>query len=480
MNKISRYAHVFRLGNHNILYHAITTKVFFITEMQADFILNDKNISEAFSQNEIEKLKSKGIVINTDEGIDEISVHDIIKRNRHDKPDVFALYLILTENCNMNCRYCSEEAHRTRKKQENMDLKTIVQTLEKFYATNTTRKRSVTLYGGEPLINKKGVICAVDYIRNEKNDFDTEIVIFTNATLLDDEIITYFSDKNVDVIVSIDGDKDIHDKYRLIGEQGTFDLVNNAISKMIAKKFRFSISATMTVQNVANLDKVTQYFIREFNPVHLILGTLHTPPEDKKDMGASPKEMAEGLLSAYEVARDCGLYIESVMNRVRPFVLSTPRFKDCPSCGGMIRVLPNGSFGPCSHLMEEGKNIESELLTFGESEIVKSWNNRLSCNLQGCESCDAIALCGGGCPYNSLKNKGDLLISTNDKRTCIQAKLTLKWLLSKLCDDFPENTFVEVTKYEKQKLLGNIDLSKHVPLSGYWKYGEFILEAKYE
>lgn len=488
MNKLSKYAHIFKVGNHNVFYHALTTKVFFISDLQAEKLKN-KKIDDSFSDNEINLLKTKRLIVNPDEGINEINVDEIVKYNYQEKPDVFVLYLLLTERCNMNCLYCSH-AHRAKSKQSNMDIETVLRALERFYSVDTKRKRSVVLYGGEPLINKKGVLAAIDYIRQTKKDNTTEIVIFTNGILLDEKLIRYFSLNDVRVIISIDGNRETHNNFRKKGNNGTFDTINRAIKIFNENGIKFGISATIAAHNIKTLGDVTEYFYQEFNPISVGLNPLHAkmlgdvteyefnPIE--KEYSVSTEEVAEAMISAYKVAREKGLYIEQIMRRVRPFVLSTPRLKDCPACGAMIRVLPKGNFGPCGQSTEEGKNIESEGCSFSESELVKSWNRRLSCILRGCDSCDAMALCGGGCPANSAKNGGDLLCVGKDDRTCNQAKIILKWLLSELTTFFPNDKFIEIRESDKLKLLGNINTNEKTPLCEYSKYGEFKLNIIYK
>ena len=78
--------------------------------------------------------------------------------------------------------------------------------------------------------------------------------------------------------------------------------------------------------------------------------------------------------------------------------------------------------------MEEKKERERSDYNIDNSEIMKRWNNRVSCNISGCSDCEALALCGGGCPYNSHINGGDIF-SPNDERSCIQAKEFLKFFM---------------------------------------------------
>ena len=129
--------------------------------------------------------------------------------------------------------------------------------------------------------------------------------------------------------------------------------------------------------------------------------------------------------------------------------------------------------------MEEKQERERSDYTFEESSIMKKWNARINADaIKKCETCIAMALCGGGCPFNSLKHGGDIF-SANDDRSCVQAKVFLEWLIKETITGLPMDVFYNVSMAEKKKILGNINLDRRVPMSGYSKYGEFILDERY-
>lgn len=487
MNRLSEYVHTYKIGDYNILYHAMTTKVFLISDLQAKSLKN-KGVDTTFNDFEINQLKAKKMIVNLEEGVKELSIDEIVEENHQENPDIFILYLLLSERCNMNCLYCSH-AHRDKIKQGDMKIETVINALEKFYAINTNRKRSVVLYGGEPLMNKKGVLAAIDYIRQQKEDKKTEIVIITNGTFLEESLIKYFSLNDVSIIISVDGERETHDKFRKIGERGTFDYIEKAVSILNNNGIKFGLSATIAAHNIKTLDKVTDFFYQKFDPISIGLNPLHkkTLGDDSEyesdsfinEYSVDSEEVAEAMIVAYKAARKNGLYIEQIMRRVRPFILSTPRLKDCPACGAMIRVLADGTFGPCGQVIEKEKNVNMETCKFSESELIKTWNHRLSCSLSSCNNCDAMALCGGGCPANSVKNGNDVFCIGKEERTCCQAKVILTWLLGEIAAYFPANKFIDVKETDKFKLLGKIDINAKTPLFEYSKYGEFKINKMY-
>lgn len=472
MMTLSKYIHALHIGNGFMLYHAITAKVIFISEEQFEGLRNGSNT--VFSDSQLEILSKKGFL--SDEN--EFSTDHLLHSNHQSQPDVFALYLILTEECNMQCTYCSQSSFRTRERMKNMSSETVESVLGKFYSVATERKRTIVLYGGEPTLNRDGIEKVVAYVREKRNDWNTEIVIFTNGILLDDAFIDLLQKGNVYVILSMDGDEKTNDTFRRYGQEGSFKYINMSIDKFKEKRIQFGFSLTIASHNIDRLDEIVKFFIEEYHPFSIGINPLHYVPEGRACVSVDFDYASEKMIDAYKVAAEYGVYIEQIMRRVRPFVMSTPRLKDCPSCGGMVRVLPDGSFGPCGHFMEEEREREDADYKFEKSRVMQKWNSRINVRIDECESCPAIALCGGGCPYNSLKNHGDIF-SANDKRTCTQADFFLKWMLSELVSEYYDNQFKEVTQQEKRMLLGNISLEAFVPMQEYSKYGEFKIDARY-
>lgn len=473
--QLSSFVHLIEAHNLACLYHNLTTKVFFIASGQAQKLKQNEALENVFTENELQLLSCKGFL--NDEN--QIRVSELIQKNRQEYPDIFALYLILTEKCNMDCLYCSQSAFRTRDRMNGMSLETLSEILTKFYKFETTRKRTVVLYGGEPTLNRAGIDYTVRYIREKKQDQGAEIVIFTNGILLDDELIDFFKVNGVSIIISLDGPQEIHDKYRLWNGKGSFERIAQAISKLQEKNIPFGISSTIASHTVKHLKELIKGFVSAYHPVSIGLNPLHYVPAGREAIAVNIQEMAQSMTEAYDTARKHGIYIEQIMRRVRPFILAAPRLKDCPSCGGMIRALPNGCFGPCGHFMEEQKEIELPTYSFRESQIMKKWNERISPLIPGCTDCPALALCGGGCPYNSLKNGGSIF-SSNDERSCYQAKFMLNHLIELLEQEIQPRGFYEVTASDKKRLLGKIDLDRSIPMQEYSKYGEFELDEQYK
>ena len=131
--------------------------------------------------------------------------------------------LILTNRCNLACRYCFERGSSHAKTPADMSKSTIIKALDMFVDySQRSNELSLTLFGGEPTIAFKSIKLAVEHIEQKlvnsgkKINFD----MTSNGVLLSQEMIEYFSNHKIKVLLSIDGLKSSHDRYRIRKNKG--------------------------------------------------------------------------------------------------------------------------------------------------------------------------------------------------------------------------------------------------------------------
>lgn len=128
------------------------------------------------------------------------------------------LMLEVTTDCNLRCNYCVYRRiidHSRLNRQTDMDLRTALAAMDFYFAHSGNKEcRSVSFYGGEPLIRFDFIRSCVDYLKNRTNPNALSFSITTNGTLITPEIAEYFFKNNFSVLLSIDGPKEIHDIYR--------------------------------------------------------------------------------------------------------------------------------------------------------------------------------------------------------------------------------------------------------------------------
>ncbi|PKP57115.1 radical SAM protein [Candidatus Atribacteria bacterium HGW-Atribacteria-1] len=184
------------------------------------------------------------------------------------------LILIITENCNLRCKYCvySENYTNTRVlRNVNMDFETAKKAIEKYFfsffrvkSKNPVLIPTIGFYGGEPLLNFELIKKVVDYFTKT---YDQKIYfgLTTNATLLNDEMINFFVKYNFGIAISLNGHKEEHDRLRVYANgTGSFDRVMRNI-KRIKKRYPeyFKLYCTILISYDTGTDllKVRNFYI---------------------------------------------------------------------------------------------------------------------------------------------------------------------------------------------------------------------------
>ncbi len=166
---------------------------------------------------------------------------------------VLQLALNVTESCNLRCKYCvysgvypGRRAHNT---SHNISIG-LAKLAVDFFSKHSrdSEERYLSLYGGEPFLRFGFVKAIVEYARNVCPGI--HIAITSNATLLDETIIRFLSDNNIALTLSLDGPKELHDRYRVRQNgQGSFDSVVENLG-LIKSKFPDFYSRKLKINSV--------------------------------------------------------------------------------------------------------------------------------------------------------------------------------------------------------------------------------------
>jgi uncharacterized protein len=354
-------------------------------------------------------------------------------------------YLLLADGCNLQCRYCFEETPAASSfRASRMSEETVVKALECFARLTSLYGRSgskkvIHLYGGEPLLNPKAVYAAVLKVAEMKDSgvlpSQTDVVIVTNGTLMTCDLAEFFARYGVTVGISLDGPKRINDVHR-IGKGKRSDVFERAKQAYELAKERgvtVGLSATLTPEVVQNFDEVLSYFIDDLGIQDGIsFNILHFNPAMDTD-GDYFDLAARCLLKAFERFRDLGIYEERMMRKAQAFVDRAPIFTDCGVNGSQIVVAPDGSVGVCQDFVKprtyfQGTVFAEDYDPFA-SGLFDGWQKRSPFFMEECLGCEAVGICGGGCPASvELKSGSRWNI---DERICPHSRLSLEWLIWK-------------------------------------------------
>jgi uncharacterized protein len=139
------------------------------------------------------------------------------------------LTLQLTQNCNLRCDYCAysgkydQRTHSSNK----MSFQVIKDTVDfAMQKSKGIRTLNIGFYGGEPLLEFENIKKTVAYINEKYNGRNVTYSLTTNGTLFNDELVRFFKENNISILISIDGPKEMHDKNRVFASgKGSFELI---------------------------------------------------------------------------------------------------------------------------------------------------------------------------------------------------------------------------------------------------------------
>ena len=296
--------------------------------------------------------------------------------------------------------------------------------------------RHTRLYGGEPLTNWSVFQAVANHVnqwkRKSKAARLVKLVTVTNGTLITPEKASYFKKNEISVGISIDGLPVAVDKHRVYqnGKSSFADIIRG-YRYLVEADVETGISCTLVPENLEDFDKTKDYLLNEigikdgvcFNILH---DNLSIPLTNEYLYRASL-----AMIKAFEVFRKEGIYEERIMRKVLPFVEKRLVPYDCGGCGQQLAVSPEGDVGTCHDCLRAHKyiatTVDNKEFAPWDNEVFLEWSRRSPFNMPQCFDCEAISLCGGGCPINAELNFGS--IWALDTRFCVHTKLTLEWMI---------------------------------------------------
>ena len=372
---------------------------------------SEDEIDEALS--EITGLYEDGMLYSSD--IYEQAIEGFLNR----EPVVKALCLHVAHDCNLACRYCFAEEGEYHGRRGLMSFETGKKALDFLVKSSGLRKNlEVDFFGGEPLMNWEVVKQLVAYGRSieKENNKKFRFTLTTNGILLNDEILEFLNREMGNVVLSIDGRKEVNDHMRPFrGGQGSYDT--------IVPKFL----------KVAESRNQENYYVRgtytHFN-TDFAKDVLHLADLGFKQISVEPvvaEDSEEYALRDEDVEKLCGQYDELAREMIKRkkegngfnffhFMIDLSggpcvykRLSGCGSGSEYLAVTPWGDLYPCHQFVGQEEfcigNVDDGILN---TEITGSF---AKCNVytkESCKNCFAKYYCSGGCMANSQHFTGDI------------------------------------------------------------------------
>jgi uncharacterized protein len=444
--KLSKFCHVYRKGNAIALFHTLRVKTIFLEDEKnglIDSLLNRQEVHTVNMSDEqrifLDELLKLNILVENEQKDSELL--EQISGDYTGAVDISLMYLMLTDQCNLACKYCFIEggmpsAHKFSLMDEATSKKAIDFFISKAHlCDDPEHKPSIIFYGGEPTLNWEVLKNAVLYIKQKIKDSvlpeKIEINLITNGTLLDEQMIGFIKENGVSLSISFDGAGEHNDARIFHNGSKSTDKVLQTFDLLRKAEIPISISCTINPYNQKNIREIAQWFCEQkvatvgFN---ILLDAPNNPPASDELI----HDTVTALTDCYETFRNHGIYEDRIGRKVKAFTEEKIYPFDCGGYGGQIVIAPDGQIGICHAYLGDRKyfnfnvNITDNFDLENDSNF-QEWSNRSPLNMPQCYECPVLGICGGGCAKNAEmhhKSIWDL-----DDRFCKHAKHTLEWMI---------------------------------------------------
>lgn len=362
---------------------------------------------------EVLDLEAAGLLFAPD--IYENYVYDFKKR----QTVVKALCLHIAHDCNLACKYCFAEEGEYHGRRALMSLEVGKKALDFLVANSGNRVNlEVDFFGGEPLMNWQVVKELVKYGRSLEapNNKKFRFTLTTNGVLLNDEILEFANREMANVVLSIDGRKEVHDKMRPFrGGQGSYDLIVPRFQKIAESRGqeRYYVRGTFTHNNLDFSRDVLHLADLGFKQISV--EPVVAGPEDDYAITEDdlPVLMEEYDKLAVEMAKrrkaGKGFHFFHFMIDLEGGPCVAKRLSGCGSGTEYLAVTPWGDLYPCHQFVGNEKflmgNVEEGILRNDVRDEFKCCNVYAK---EKCRKCFAKFYCSGGCAANAYNFHGNI------------------------------------------------------------------------
>lgn len=363
---------------------------------------------------ELKRLEDEGLLFSED------PYEDIIDKS-NGEAFIKAMCLNIAHDCNLRCKYCfaHEGGYNGRKSLMSEEVgKAAIDFIIK--KSGPRRNIEIDLFGGEPLMNLDVIKSIVAYGREQekKNNKVIRFTITTNATLLNDETIDYLNENMNNIVLSIDGRKEINDSIRVRADgKGSYDDILPKIKKMVDKRSgdkQYYVRGTFTSRNLDFFNDVVELADLGFKEISIepvVLpdsDELSLKKEHLQTIYEQYEKLACEIIKRQEEGNDFKFYHFAIDINGGPCVYK--RISGCGAGFEYIAVTPEGDIYPC-HQFVGNENYKMGSIFNGEinKNISDEFKNGHVYNKEECRSCWAKFYCSGGCQANNFNFNGNIL-----------------------------------------------------------------------
>ncbi len=426
--------HLYKLNGYNIVLDVFSGSVHAVDDVAFDAIsIYETHTPEEIKKALAEKYKNEGV---TSEDLDEV-LSDISElktdgklftedqyadkafdfKNRH--TEIKALCLHVAHTCNLNCTYCFAAQGKYHGERALMSFETGKRALD-FLVENSGKRRNleVDFFGGEPLMNFEVVKQLVAYARSieDKCGKHFRFTLTTNGVLLDDEVTEFANRECHNVVLSLDGRKEVHDRLRkTINGKGSYDTIVPKFQKFVKARGDkgYYVRGTFTHNNTDFTNDI--FHMADLGFTELSMEPVVCAPGEEY---ALTEEDLPVLFEQYEILAKEMLRRE---REGRPFTFYHymldltggpciyKRISGCGSGTEYLAVTPWGELYPCHQFVGDPKYSMGNIWDGVTNKALQ--DEFKLCNAYArpdCKDCWAKLYCSGGCAANAYHATGSI------------------------------------------------------------------------
>lgn len=371
---------------------------------------------------ELEELEKDGLLFSDDSYLYQLPEN----RNKTLK----SICLHVAHDCNLRCEYCFASKGDYHTGRQLMSKETACKAVD-FLIRNSGSIKNVEIdfFGGEPLLNFNVVKQTVEYARSIQEQFHKNFyfTITTNGMLLDDEKIRFINEYMDNVVISIDGRKEVHDaiRYDRAGN-GTYDIIVPKAQKLVNERNgkSYFIRGTYTARNLDFANDVRHLASLGFKEISVepVVGEGRSSDITEKDVPAILKEYERFAVEYIDrvAHHDYRFYHFSLDLYGGPCIYK--RISACGAGNEYLAISPTGDIYPCHQFVGQPEfkigDLNSGVI---RKDIAMQFGSNNILHKEKCKNCWAKLFCSGGCHANAWFTNGDISVP-NDIACTLQKK----------------------------------------------------------
>ena len=424
--------HQYKLNGFNIVLDTYSGAVHCVDDLSYDIIeLYQEKSKEEIKQEMLEKYKEI-----KESDIEETfgEIENLIKEGKLFSKDIYegknldlkkrdsvvkALCLHIAHTCNLNCEYCFAGQGKYHGEDALMSFEVGKQALDFLVKNSGTRKNlEVDFFGGEPLVNFEVVKQLVKYARSieKENNKHFRFTLTTNGVLLNDDVIDFLNEEMDNVVLSLDGRKEINDaKRKNINGDGSYDIIVPKFKKFVEKRGNkeYYMRGTFTRNNLDFTNDIFHMADLGFTELSMepVVSSEETDyslrEEDLDKIYEQYEILAKEMIKRKKQGNPFTFYHYMIDLSGGPCIYK--RITGCGSGTEYLAVTPNGDFYPCHQFVGDKKFLMGNVKDgIANKELRDEFK---LCNVYSrkeCKDCWAKLYCSGGCSANSYHTTGSI------------------------------------------------------------------------